>query len=74
MGRIDRIHLSRYSSALTIHSSARAYAKLDVLGTIDQSCRTLQDSGSNSLTVSFFRTAEQALTEKVKCQVVRKTG
>jgi len=50
------------------------YAKLDILGTIDQGCRTLQDSGSDGLTVSLIHAAERGHTEKVKCQVVRKTG
>lgn len=59
MGRIDRIHLSRYESALPIPNPARAYAKLDILGTIDQSCCTLQNSGSDGLRVSFVRAAEQ---------------
>jgi len=50
------------------------YAKLDILGTIDQGRCALQDSGSDGLTVSLLDAAERGHTEKVKCQVVRKTG
>lgn len=49
MGRMDRTHLSRYLSAEERSLIETAYAHLDILGTVNESGGSHQNSGRDSL-------------------------